>query len=249
MEDASNRGILNEEFERAAEKFAERTIGRFDNMDIVEFSRLPEGGSVAEVGAGTGNFLALFADRAGLSVAVDLTDGMLRQAAVRHPHEKLVVGDGARLPLGSGSFDVVASAQMLHHVHEPMPILKEMRRVAGADGAVLIVDQVATENYEEVQRLNELEILRDPSHATSRPPSAFRVMVLAAGLEIVDEKIVSSEQRLSSWMWPGEFPEERIEAVKRLIEAHGHETGKGFERDGGDWVFTRRRIAILAERA
>jgi ubiquinone/menaquinone biosynthesis C-methylase UbiE len=246
---ASNREILNEEFERAAEKFAERTVGRFDNMDIVEFSRLQEGHSMAEVGAGTGNFLALFEDLAGLSVAIDLTDGMLRQAAKNHPHERLLVGDGARLPLRTGSIDVVASAQMLHHVHEPLPILNEMRRVAGPRGSVLLVDQVATENFEEVQRLNELEILRDPSHATSRPASSFRVMVLAAGLEIIDEKIVVSEQRLSSWMWPGEFPAERIEAVRRLIEAHGHETGKGFERDGDDWVFTRRRIAILAGRA
>ncbi|MEA2433703.1 MAG: hypothetical protein QOG54_1160 [Actinomycetota bacterium] len=245
---ASDREVLNEEFERAAEKFAERTVGRFDNMDIVEFSRLQPGQSIAEIGAGTGNFLALFKDRASLSVAIDLTDGMLRQAAKRHPHESLLVGDGARLPLGSASMDVVASAQMFHHVHEPMPILREMRRVAGDRGAVLIVDQLATENFEEIQRLNELEILRDPSHATSRPPSAFRVMVMAAGLEVVDEKIVESQQRLSSWMWPGEFPDERIQAVRRFIEAHGHETGKGFEPDGDDWVFTRRRIAILARR-
>jgi ubiquinone/menaquinone biosynthesis C-methylase UbiE len=245
----SNREVLNEEFERAAEKFAERTVGRFDNLDIVEFSRLAQGGSIAEIGAGTGNFLALFKERAGLSIAVDLTDGMLRQAAKRHPHERLIVGDGARLPLRSGSLDIVASAQMLHHVHEPMPILKEMRRVAGETGNVLIVDQVSTENYEEIQRLNDLEILRDPSHATSRPPSAFKVMVQAAGLEIVDEKVVASEQRLSSWMWPGEFPEDRIEAVRRFIERYGHETGKEFRPDGDDWVFTRKRIAILARRS
>jgi ubiquinone/menaquinone biosynthesis C-methylase UbiE len=247
--DGPNRELLNEEFERAAERFAERTVGRFDNLDIVKFSRLEPGSSVAEVGAGTGNFLALFKDVAGLSVAVDLTDGMLRQAAKHHSHERLLIADGARLPLKSNSMDLVASAQMLHHVFEPMPILKEMRRAAGDAGHILIVDQVATENYEEIHSLNELEILRDPSHATSRPPSAFRVMVLAAGLEVVDEKVVASEQRLSSWMWSEEFPEERIEAVRRFIETRGHETGKGFERDGDDWVFTRTRMAILARRA
>jgi predicted chitinase len=96
--------------------------------------------------------------------------------------------------------------------------------------------------------MTELELARDPSHAMSRPPSAYRMIVRAAGLEIVDERVAESEQRLSTWMWPGEFPEERIAAVGDLIAKIGPETGMGFERDGDDWVFTRRRLMLLAER-
>jgi hypothetical protein len=50
-------------------------------------------------------------------------------------------------------------------------------------------------------------------------------------------------------MWPGEFENERIEKTLRFVEQHGHETGMDFERDGDDYVFTRRRIMLLAERA
>jgi hypothetical protein len=72
------------------------------------------------------------------------------------------------------------------------------------------------------------------------------MIVRAAGLEILDERVTESEQRLSTWMWPGEFPEGRIDKVRDLILTIGPETGMGFERDGDDWVFVRRRLMLLA---
>ncbi|MFN2587643.1 MAG: class I SAM-dependent methyltransferase [Actinomycetota bacterium] len=239
--------VIRKEFARAAGHFVDRTQGRFDHMDVAAFSGVQPGDTVVEVGAGTGNFLALFRDAAARLIAVDLTPEMLVQAR-RHDALHLVAGDGRRLPLRSGSADLVTSAQALHHVHDPATVVKEMRRVARAGGRVLIVDQVATERYEEALMMTELERARDPSHAMSRPPSAYRMIAGAAGLEILDEKVVESEQRLSTWMWPGEFPADRIAAVAALIETIGPETGMGFERDGDDWVFTRRRLMLLAGR-
>ncbi|MGH2694673.1 MAG: class I SAM-dependent methyltransferase [Actinomycetota bacterium] len=239
------RSLIRSEFERAAGTFAERTAGRFDDMDVPRFSRVQPGELVLEVGVGTGNFLSLFSHMTDRLLGVDVTLGMLRQARVHHSGLALAVADGARLPFASRSIDVVASAQMLHHVRGPLPVLKEMRRVGGR---VLLVDQVATENYEQTVVRNALEVLRDPSHAASRPASAYRVLLQAAGLTPVDERIWEGPQRLSQWMWPGEFPDERIEAVRAFIEEHGRETGMGFERDGDDWIFTRRRIMLLAER-
>ena len=240
--------LVQDEFERAAEGFAERTAHRFDALGVVEFSRLEPGEIVVEVGAGTGNFLALFEDVAGFRVALDLTPGMLQVGRRRHSGIEAVASDGARLPLRDRSVDLACTAQALHHMRKPVPVLLEMRRVAKDSGRVLIVDQLAPECYEQAQALYELEVLRDPSHAASRPASAFRTIVLAAGLAILDERIVSQQTRLSEWMWPGEFPEERIAEVRAFIAARGHETGKGFERDGDDWVFTRRRIMLLAGR-
>ncbi|HEV2755418.1 MAG TPA: class I SAM-dependent methyltransferase [Actinomycetota bacterium] len=244
---ASHDEVIRHEFERAAGHFVERTAGRFDALDVVAFSGARPGDTVVEVGAGTGNFLALFGEVAARLVAVDLTRAMLGEAR-RHGMLHLVAGDGRRLPLKSASSDLVTSAQALHHVHEPAAVVKEMRRVTRPGGRVLIVDQVATERYEEALMMTELELARDPSHAVSRPPSAYRMIARSAGLEILDERVAESEQRLSTWMWPGEFPEERIARVSELIEKIGPETGMGFERDGDDWVFTRRRLMLLAER-
>jgi SAM-dependent methyltransferase len=240
-----SEGIVDE-FTRAAPGFAERTKGRFGELDAVAFSGVTKGAGVLEVGAGTGHFLSLFEDLAATLVGVDITHAMLERASEDHPGILPVLGDGARLPLRSNSIDLATSAQMLHHVWQPLPILNELRRVVKPDGAVLIVDQVAPERFEEAIAMTELETVRDPSHAASRPPSAFRVLAQAAGLEVSDLRVVESKSRLSKWMWPGEFPDDRIQAVRAFIEARGNETGMDFERDGNDYTFTRRRILLRA---
>jgi hypothetical protein len=74
-------------------------------------------------------------------------------------------------------------------------------------------------------------------------------MITAAGLEIEAEEIHESIDRLSSWMSADEFPADRIAAVHGFLAERGAGTGMGFERDGDDWVYTRRRIQILARRA
>ncbi|MGH2755557.1 MAG: class I SAM-dependent methyltransferase [Actinomycetota bacterium] len=247
MPDGPQR-LLQDEFDRAAEGFAERTKGRFDAMDVVSFARTMSGESIVEVGAGTGNFLALFKDVAARRVAIDITHGMLAEARRRDPSLELIQADGSALPLRSGSIDLVTSAQAFHHIHEPLPVLKEMRRVAGPDGRVLIVDQIATERYEEMAFMTEVESLRDPSHAASRPASVMRMLVLSAGLEIVDERLHEDQSRFSKWMWPGEFPAERIAKVREFVSKFGDETGMGFEPDGDDFTFTRRRLMLLANR-
>jgi SAM-dependent methyltransferase len=159
-----------------------------------------------------------------------------------------VLADGARLPLRSGSFDLVTSAQALHHIWKPVPVLREMRRIAKPDGRILLVDQVATESYEQIAFMNQLEAIRDPSHATSRPPSAFRIIVRQAGLEVEDERVVEVRNTFEGWMRPGEFPQERIEKVKDFIDKFGDETGMDFRSEGESYTFTRRRIMILARR-
>jgi ubiquinone/menaquinone biosynthesis C-methylase UbiE len=245
---SDDRKLLQEEFDRAAAGFADRTKGRFDEMDVVAFSQVAPGESVAEIGAGTGNFLALFKDVAARRIAVDLTKGMLDEAGRHDPSLERVQADGAALPLRSGSIDLVTSAQTFHHIYQPQPVLMEMRRVAAPEGRVLVVDQIATERYEEMAFMTEVEALRDPSHAASRPASTLRMLVLSAGLEIVDERMHEDRSRFSEWMWPGEFPEERIAKVREFVTKFGHETGMEFEADGDDFTFKRRRLMLLATR-
>ena len=243
---AREHDVIRSEFERAARTFAERTKGRFDHMGVVAFSGARPGDTVLEVGAGTGNFLAQF--EGCRQIAVDLTRGMLEQARVRNPLMEIVQADGAALPIRSRSIDLACSAQVFHHIRHPIPVLKEMRRILAEDGRVLIVDQVSPEHVEETVAMNELEVLRDPSHAASRPPSSFRIMLASVGLEIEAQEIHESQDRFATWMPADEFPADRIEAVRRFLGERGIETGMAFEREGDDWVFTRRRIQILARR-
>jgi SAM-dependent methyltransferase len=169
-------------------------------------------------------------------------------ARKKHPGVQLVVADAFRLPIRSRSIDLVTTAQALHHIQRPVDVLKELRRVVAPGGRVLVVDSVATESIEEALAMNELDLIRDPSHAAFRSPSTMRMLVQSAGLTIVDEHLSVEEQRLSEWMWPGEFADNSIDKVRRFIEERGHETGMRFERAGDDWVFERRRLMLLCQR-
>lgn len=239
----SHRDKIRNEFSRVAGSFDKRTRGRFDHMKVAEFSRVQPGSTVIEVGAGTGHFLSQFAEAAATLIGVDLTPEML----LRRPKGMLaVVGDGIAIPFRSDSIDLVACAQMLHHVWEPVEILREMGRVAKPDGGVLVVDQVATEDPAEAAALTELEVIRDPSHAVSRPPSKMRELLQSAGLTVVDERIATSADRFLRWTPADEFPEERIRATREFLAKRGAETGLGFEADGDDFTFARRRVMLLA---
>ena len=158
----------------------------------------------------------------------------------------LVLADGSALPFRSRSIDLMTCAQMLHHVFEPLPLIKELRRVTA--GRVLVVDQVGPDTYEQARFMNELETVRDPSHAATRSMSDFRVLLQSAGLEILEDKLFLGTQTMSGWMASGEFPPERFAAVEEFIEKYGPETGMEFRRENGEWAFTRRRAMFLCER-
>jgi SAM-dependent methyltransferase len=241
--------VLRSEFERTSQTFGERTKGRFDDLGVVEFSRVGDHAKVLEVGVGTGNFLSLFDGPSREVIGVDLTPAMILKARASFPDFDLVLADGAKLPLDSRSVDLVTTAQTLHHIWEPLPVLREMRRVTAERGNILVVDQIAPERFEQAIAMNELEMIRDPSHASSRPPSALRTLMRVAGLRIVDERTVELRERFSNWMPSIEFPPERIEKVRSFIDQHGGATGMNFVPTGKDYTYDRKRMMILAERA
>ncbi|HEX4214392.1 MAG TPA: methyltransferase domain-containing protein [Candidatus Dormibacteraeota bacterium] len=241
----THQQAIQEEFSRTAEAFADRQRRRYAVLDPVVFSRLEPGQRVLEVAAGAGTFLAAFDPAASLAVALDLTRAMLDVARRDHPRISCVLGDGAGLPFASGSFDLVACASAVHHFPDPLPILAEMARASR--GRVMIVDQFASEDPQEAAAMTELERLRDPSHAVSRPVSEQRRLLEAAGLSVVDERRVEHDERVSSWTNSREFPADRIAAVRRFIADRGCDTGMDLRPDGEDWVFRRRMVELLGE--
>jgi ubiquinone/menaquinone biosynthesis C-methylase UbiE len=240
--------VVREEFERAASGFARRTVGRFDHLDVVAFSRAPQGSSVIEVGAGTGNFLSLFAPIAARLVATDLTPGMLRVARELHALAQLVCGDGARLPFADASFDLVTSAHAMHHIPEPVAVLREMARIVAPRGHVLVVDLTAADDRDAAARADEVMTIRDPSHARSLTTGEMRAALEESGMTVVDHRIVDRRGLVSNWMWPGEFPEERIAEVRAYVERHWHEIGMDLQPEGDDFTYLDRRQMFLAAR-
>ena len=94
----------------------------------------PAGGTVLDLGAGTGRALGPLraqVGQAGRVVAIDMTWQMLTVArdAGRDRDAALVLADAVRLPLADGVCDAVFAAGIVHHLPAPDHGLIELRRV------------------------------------------------------------------------------------------------------------------------
>jgi phosphatidylethanolamine/phosphatidyl-N-methylethanolamine N-methyltransferase len=109
------------------------------------------GGSVLDVGVGTGLELPMF-DRRTRLVGVDLSEPMLRRAATRVRRDKLgnvdglVVMDAMRLAFPDASFDAVVAPYVLTVVPDPAATLDELLRVVKPSGEIVLVNHVGAEN-------------------------------------------------------------------------------------------------------
>lgn len=108
----------------------------------------PPKGKFLEVGCGTGRItIGIAKHTADIELfGIDLSENMLTVAkdnAERekvHPKIHFQIGDAKRIPFDDNEFDAVYCHNMLHHIADPLSVVLEMKRVAKADGALLIRD-------------------------------------------------------------------------------------------------------------
>ncbi|MFI1451274.1 class I SAM-dependent methyltransferase [Streptomyces virginiae] len=127
-------------FEKAAADYAEnRPSYPPAVLDAVEelAGRPLKGARVADIGAGTGLAADLLQARGAYVVAVEPGPAMASQLRLRLPAIPLVLGDGDRLPLASGSFDVLTYAQAWHWT-DPRSSVPEALRVLRHGGALAL---------------------------------------------------------------------------------------------------------------
>jgi phosphatidylethanolamine/phosphatidyl-N-methylethanolamine N-methyltransferase len=130
-------GAVFEPGRRAAIAAAERACG-------------PVGGSILEVGVGTGISLPNYSGQNRL-VGIDLSEPMLRKAQMRVAACKLAnvdalaVMDGERLALPDQSFDVVVAQFVITAVPNPEVTLDEFARVVKPGGEIILVNHIGAE--------------------------------------------------------------------------------------------------------
>jgi ubiquinone/menaquinone biosynthesis C-methylase UbiE len=104
-----------------------RFIGESDSVDV------------AEVGCGTGHWLARLCDRVHSIAGVDRSPGMLQGARTAASRALLVRGRAEELPWATGAFDRLFCINALHHFDDGDAFMLEARRVLRPGGALLTI--------------------------------------------------------------------------------------------------------------
>ncbi len=73
-------------------------------------------------------------------VGVDLLERQLAEARRLHPEATYVQADAAHLPFPDASFERVHCSWLLEHVHEPVAVLREVRRVLTPGGVCHFIE-------------------------------------------------------------------------------------------------------------
>jgi ubiquinone/menaquinone biosynthesis C-methylase UbiE len=252
--ETAHRDVTRREFARQAASF-ERAGSLFRAADILEWigAHVPVTAAdvVLDVAGGTGQLGRHLARSAAFAVIVDLTAEMLQTGArsARGAGDRNVVfveGDATCLPFASEQFDVVVSRFALHHVDDVAAAGREMARVCRPGGAVAVIDLVAQDGAVGT-RHNELERLRDPSHARALEEAELVAVLADAGVRasVVTER--RQELPVAPWLdqsAPGEAEREHVLGALEAEAEGGQPTGLLARRDEAGLVMEQRWLIV-----
>ena len=153
--DSARIELVHAERRRATARFFRRTAGEWDRVrDEVlgpskHADRLVEmigtGGTVVDLGTGTGFLLSRIARVADRVIGVDASPEMLEAARRRADADDLSntdlrLGTFEHLPLSDGEADAMVANLVLHHVADVPSVLRDIRRGLAPGGRLLIAD-------------------------------------------------------------------------------------------------------------
>jgi len=95
---------------------------------------------VLDVGCGTGQSRQIYLDRSSSYVGLDLSLESLRLASSRFEGSEWMQADACRLPVKTGTFDIVAFSSVLHHLGDRRAALSEALRVLRPGGWAFAFD-------------------------------------------------------------------------------------------------------------
>jgi len=198
---STHRQRILEQFTQQAAPFANAPgIRNQEALDrVVTIAGAGADDTVLDVACGPGLLVCAFARVVRHASGIDVTLAMLEQARIEQQRSGLAnvtwhLGDVPPLPFADQGFSIVASRFALHHVLDPLAVVKEMRRVCQVGGRVVIADSAPSP--EKADAFNAMEHLRDPSHVCAMPIGQLRGLFRDAGLDKPREQFYRLEGEL-----------------------------------------------------
>ena len=108
-----------------------------------------------------------------------------------------------------GSYDLVLICEALHDMPQPVPVLETARKLAGTEGAVIVMDEGVAEKYEapanDIDRLvlgistwvclpDSMSSQPSVATGTAMRPSTMRSYAADAGFKQVDIRPIENDQ-------------------------------------------------------
>jgi SAM-dependent methyltransferase len=102
-----------------------------------------QGKAVLDYGCGHGYVLGHYARNGASVTGLDVTERAVELARARFEllglDGRFERNDGTSVPFASGSFDIVCSMGVLHHIPEPEPVVAELARVLKPGGLLVVM--------------------------------------------------------------------------------------------------------------
>ncbi|PZN09903.1 MAG: methyltransferase type 11 [Bacillota bacterium] len=207
-----------------------------------------------DVATAAGHTGLTFAPHVAEVVGLDLTPAMgeafAREAAERGvSNARFVQGDVHALPFADGSFDLVTCRRAAHHFGDVERAVAEMVRVLRPGGRLGLVDMTAPETSEGATLLNDLERLRDGSHARALDPWTWQHLLRGAGLRILHLEIQEEALTPEAWLYPVPASPDLLRRLDERLAREPEATRRQVViEEGGRWWLRKRRLVLVAAR-
>lgn len=155
-------------------------------------------------------------------MAADAAQAMLELARYRveaagvRERIQLSLADAKQLPFTSGQFHVVMSNSLVHHVPEPLDVLREAVRVTADGGWLFVRDLCRPEDESQLARLVDTYAAAEPELARQLFADSLRAALtvdemrdLVQSLGLPGEDVRATSDR--HWTWTARVPWEREE--------------------------------------
>jgi len=160
---------------------------------------------VLDVAAGSGLLSRALSPHVKRVVAVDITPEMLAQGIKETDRQGITnvsfeQGAAENLDYPTASFDMVVTRFSMHHLKCPKVVIREMCRVCRSGGTLVVIDILSSEDEDLAARYNDVERLRDSSHAQALSATGLKTLVKKAGIRIIDYYSLEVENSLDEWL-------------------------------------------------
>jgi len=217
--------LVQQQFSQNAESYAtSATHGRGASLGrVVELTRPQFADRALDVATAAGHTAMALAPHVRSVVGLDLTLAMFVPAARLAGERGLtniawLAGDVERMPVASGSFEIVVCRISLHHWPDAARGIQEMTRAARSGGRIVLVDNVVPDDARLAEFVNHYERVRDPSHHGCYSLKELQAMFVAAGLCIESTEQSAKPIDFDDWVQRMQVPIPLIAELQLMLQ-------------------------------